>query len=165
MKHPIHISLFTKSWQLAAMLLVIGVSHSKAEDFDTVTIQAVQVEVIAPAAAPAPVEQVEKGKPASKDAKPKEISRLSLLKRPIVYPTIYPNPLAFNMAWVTITNKTFAEARSLAIRQRLAAQRAALVRRRIPDAAAQNAIQQQMRRFLGPMLKTELSFAARAMNL
>ena len=35
----------------------------------------------------------------------------------------------------------------------------------VPNAAAQNAIQQQMRKFLEPMLKTELSFAARATDL
>jgi hypothetical protein len=39
------------------------------------------------------------------------------------------------------------------------------VRRPVPDAAAQNAIQQQLRKLLEPMLKTELSFAARATDL
>jgi hypothetical protein len=52
------------------------------------------------------------------------------------------------------------------VRRRIAIDSAALVRQRaVPDAAAQNAIQQQMKNLLEPILKTELSFAARAMSL
>jgi hypothetical protein len=173
MKYRIHTPSLRKSWLLAAALLFVAYARLNAEDVDTVVIQNVDVVIIQaapavalPAQAPAPVvAPIKEAKPANKIAKPKETSRLSLLNRPIVYPTIYPNPLAFNMTWVAMTNKTFAEARSLAIRQRLLAQRAALVRRPIPNAAAQNAIQQQLRKVLEPMLKTELSFAARATDL
>jgi hypothetical protein len=173
MKYRTHIPLLRKSWLLAAALLLVAEYGVNAEDVDTIVIQNVDAVIVQaapavalPAQAPAPVvAPIKEAKPADKVAKPKETSRLLLLNRPIVYPTIYPNPLAFNMTWVAITNKTFAEARSLAIRQRLIAQRAALVRRPMPDAAAQKAIQQQMKSLLDPMLKTELSFAARAMDL
>src|SRR6185312_4196035 len=47
----------------------------------------------------------------------------------------------------------------------LVARRGAVVRRPVPNAAAQNAIQQQMRKMLEPMLKVELSFAARVTDL
>lgn len=174
MKYRIHIPSLRKSRLLAAALLLVAHARLYAEDDDALIIQNVDTVIIqaAPAVAlpaqePRPdVAPIKEAKPANKVAKPKETSRLSLLNRPIVYPTIYPNPLAFNMTWVAMTNKTFAEARSLAIRQRLQAQRAvALMRRPIPNAAAQNAIQQQLRGVLEPMLKVELSFAARAADL
>lgn len=160
MRHPIHL-LSTKSWPLAAAWLVVGLSRLSAQDADGLFIQVAPAVVVGPAPALAPVEEA---KPAKENPKKKETSRLVRLGRPISYPTIFPNPLAFNMTWSTITDNTFAQIRALAARQKALARRAALV---LPAQAVvnQKAVQQQMRKLFEPMLKTELSFAARVTDL
>jgi hypothetical protein len=163
MKYLFYILRSANPGLLAAVLPLVVLPRLHAEDLDTFIIQAAPVEVVVPAAAPAKVQEV---KPAKRAAKLKETSRLARGDQPILYPSIYPNPLAFNFTWIAVTKKTFAEVRLLAMRQRVAAaRRGAVVRRPVPDAAAQNAIQQQLRKLLEPMLKTELSFAARATDL
>jgi hypothetical protein len=121
-----------------------------------------------PAAAAAPAAAPPKKKEKSvvkKTAAQTQLARRKKLGAPIWYPTIYPNPLAFNMAWVTISDRTFSQVRVLATAQKVKARRAAVVARAQPAAPAQNGIQQQMRKFLEPVLKTELSFAIRAADL
>jgi hypothetical protein len=150
---------------LLAVALVVGSSHVTAEDFDTFLIPAAPAEPV-PVAAPTPaLAPAREAKPANKDAKKKEAKKLVRLERPIIYPSIVPNPLAFNMTWVVLTNKTLQDARTLAARKKAAARRAAVAQRPPANAAAQNAIEQQMRKLLEPMLLSELSFAARAGDL
>src|SRR2546423_9369599 len=106
MKYQIHIPSLRKSWALAAALLLVDLVRSNADDFDSVLIQ----DVPAAVAAPAPVAaQVEVPKPADKDARQKKATKVERLTAPIWYPTIYPNPLAFNMTWVAISDKTLAD--------------------------------------------------------
>jgi len=148
-----------------AAALMIGMCRNgeAAERILLINVDAVEtVQVARPAPTLAPVERV---KPAAKDGKLKETSRLVRLTAPIWYPTIYPNPLAFNMTWVAISNKTFADIRALANRQKANVRRIRVAVQPQPNPAAQNAIQQQLRKMLEPMLKAELSFAARATDL
>ena len=91
---------------------------------------------------------------------------MSWLDSPILYPTIFPNPLAFNMTWITITEQKRSPTPGRSrIRQKAASQTRGGRASVHEHAAAQKAIQQQMRKFLEPMLKTELSFAARVTDL
>jgi hypothetical protein len=154
---------------VAGALALIAHSSLNADDADVLILNVQPGQLIQPVPAPA---QPAVAKPANLAAKPKVAAKISWLDRPMLYPTLLPNPLAFNVTWVSIPNRKFAEARTLALRQRMVADRAAIVRRRVVPAAAaqnavqqQNAIQQQMRKFLEPMLTTELSFAARTTDL
>ena len=94
------------------------------------------------------VGQAEVAKAADKVAKQKPNTKVRRLGAQVWYPTIYPNPLAFNMTWVTITDRTFAQARVLASAEKLRIRRPALAVVPQPNAAAQNAVQQQLRKFL-----------------
>jgi hypothetical protein len=173
MKKLVHISPLIRSWPLAAALCVVAsVSSAKAgDDFDTILLDAVPAPAAAAekkaaaADAPAPTIAKEvKPQPANKDAKRKEVSRVVRLVAPITYPTFYPNPLAFNILWVTVTDRTFARVRALARRQQQINRGQVFIQP--PQAvAAQAGVQQQLRRFLEPMLTVELSFAARAADL
>jgi hypothetical protein len=81
-------------------------------------------------------------------------------KQPV--PVLYPNPLAFNFDWFVINVAARVERRAQPVRK------AAVVRRVAPRPQIgpnQNAMQNQVRRVLEPMLKSELSFAARCANL
>jgi hypothetical protein len=69
------------------------------------------------------------------------------------------------MVWVTISDKTFARARALARRQQQKLNRVQVVIQAQQNPLGQNGIQQQLRKFLEPMLTVELSFAARAADL
>jgi hypothetical protein len=93
----------------------------------------------------------------------------NILERPVLVPALYPNPVAFNVNWLGIKPKdAFAAARVLARKRQVA-------QRRIAPAPAlavagrpavnQKQIEQQMRKFLEPMLKAEISFASRAADL
>jgi hypothetical protein len=127
---------------------------------------AAAVPAVVPAAAPAAAPPKKKEKSVvPNNAKQTQTARRKKLGALIWYPTIYPNPLAFNMAWVTVSDRTFSQVRVLATAQKLKTKRAAVVVRAQPKVPALNGIQQQMRRFLEPMLKTELSFAIRAADL
>jgi hypothetical protein len=169
MKKLADISLLLKSWPLAAALLVASLSSSRADDnFDTILLDATPAAAPVPATAEAPaptVAQEVKPQPANKDAKRKEVSKIVWLVAPIAYPTIYPNPLAFNMVWVTVSDRTFARVRALARRQQQKLNRVQVVIPALQNPAGQNGIQQQLRKFLEPMLTVELSFAARAADL
>jgi hypothetical protein len=129
---------------------------------------AATIDIAVPAAAPAAPAKQEKSV-VKKSAKEAQGSRPKKLGASLWYPTFYPNPLGFNMAWTTISDKTFADVRALANRQKAVVRRVAVRRQARPqpqqNPAAQNAMQQQMRRFLEPILKTELSFAIRAADL
>ena len=141
---------------------------AQAEDFDTILIQAAPAELSA--AANVAVNSRKKPPTRSRPTRmqnkrqPRNAARLDA---PIWYPTLYPNPLAFNMTWTAISNKTFAEARALANRKKAKARRQQVAVQPQPAAAAaaQNGIEQQMRKLLEPMLTAELSFAARATDL
>lgn len=169
MKTAATISLISNAPILAIALLVAPPfrlsEFAVADNFDVIQFAPVPVPVIGlgvPAAQP-PAAVAEQAL-TEKNPNQKAATKISRLDRPIWYPTIYPNPLAFNMTWVTITDQTFADVRALANRQKAAARRAALARRPAAN-AAQNAVQQQMRKVLEPILKVELSFAARTTDL
>jgi hypothetical protein len=85
----------------------------------------------------------------------------------MLLPAAYPNPLGFNVNWIGITTSksAIAIARADLLRQRAIQRRAAVVVRPQPAIAIQNNLQQQMRKMLEPILKAELSFAARAADL
>jgi hypothetical protein len=155
-----------RSLALAVVLALTAHSGVNAGDDDILILNVRPGQLIQAAPAPA---QPAVAKPANPAAKPKVAAKISWLDRPMLFPTLLPNPLAFNVTWISTTNRKFAEARSLAMKNRIAADRTAIVRKRVvPNAAAQvqqNAIEQQMRKFLEPMLTTELSFAARTMDL
>jgi hypothetical protein len=161
------------SLRMARAIVIVGLLESVAKA-DELFINVDKVEVLeviqeAPVVAdvvvfPA-VGQGEVVKAPDKIAQQKPATKIRRLAAPIWYPTIYPNPLAFNMIWVTITDRTFAQARVLASAEKLRIRRPALAVAPQPNAAAQNVIQQQMRKFLEPMLTVELSFAARATGL
>jgi hypothetical protein len=155
----------TFAFALLIAALLYSSAYAVADDFDVVQLSPYLVPAAAaPVPATQPVAPAEVAKPADKDEKQKKPAKVARLIAPIWYPTIYPNPLAFNMKWVTITNKTFDDVRVLANRQRAAARLAALARQPAAN-AAQNAVQQQVRKMLEPILKVELSFAARAAEL
>jgi hypothetical protein len=130
---------------------------------------AAAIEVIGPVAAPAAEPAKKEKSVVKRNAKQTQLARPKKLGVPLWYPTIYPNPLAFNMAWTNISDKTFADVRALANRQKVVVRRVAIRRQALrqpqQNQNAQNAMQQQMRRFLEPILKTELSFAIRAAEL
>jgi hypothetical protein len=63
------------------------------------------------------------------------------------------------------TDKPAKDAEADAKKRNAAERRKALVQRKVGPAAAQNTIEQQMHKQLEPMLKTEISFAARAAEL
>jgi hypothetical protein len=156
-KYLLPISSLSKPWPLAATLLLVVLPCAHAEDFDTILIQAPPTAVVGPIR--------EEVKPANKDAKPTDVAKTAQPDAPIWYPTLYPNPLAFNMTWTPISKKTFAEARAFANRKKAKVRRMQVAVQLQPNAAAQNGIQQQMRKLLEPMLTTELSFAARVTDI
>jgi hypothetical protein len=161
MKPFTRIPLLSNAWPLTLALMFVGLSHLTADDADVILF--VDPE---PAVKPAPVAvRVEVIQAAGK---PQAASKVVRLAAPILYPTIYPNPLAFNMAWVSVSDKTFTRTLALANRNKLGVQRgriAAAVKLKQPNQAAQNAIQLQMRKLLEPMLKSELSFAVRVTDV
>jgi hypothetical protein len=159
-KHARIVSRWT-SWSLVIAYWIAVPSSLRGEGDDVLFIQAVPAQAVAPAAVVIKQEEV---KAADKVAKEKKAAKATKLAAPINYPTLYPNPLAFNLTWVTVTTEKFVQARQLAARQKAMARRAA-VRRPPAIAVAQNGVQQQMRKLLEPGLTTELSFAARVMDL
>lgn len=149
-----------------ALLMLIAAARLTAAD-DQVLLQAVKVvePTDAPAAAPPAAPTKKEKSVVKKNAARAQPARRKKLGAPIWYPTVYPNPLAFNMAWVSVSDHTFAQVRVLAMAQRSRAKRPAVAFRVQRNAPAPIGIQQQMRRFLEPVLKTELSFAIRAADL
>jgi hypothetical protein len=163
------ISVRSNALFFTVALLIVTFSMSEFSIADNAVFIHVDTITVHAAAPAAPVVQppagAEEAKPDKKETTQKANAKPLRLAQPILYPTLYPNPLAFNITWVTVTNKTFADVRALANRQMAAARHAALVRRPPANAAVQNAVQQQTRKLLEPMLKVELSFAARATDL
>ena len=149
----------------ASIIVGIGCLNAFADDFDTDLFVPV-VPVAVPAAAPQPAAAADQAKQATPDAKQNVVTQRTMrIDRSLALPTMYPNPLAFNMTWLSFPTRSLIEARAIASRQKAMARRAALVRRPLANAAAQNAVEQQLRKMMEPMLKTELSFAARAADL
>jgi hypothetical protein len=148
---------------MALALMFLGLSQLTADDADVILFADPE-----PAVKPAPaVVQAIIQQAVVNEAKQKQPAKVARLVAPILYPTIYPNPLAFNMTWVTVSDRTFAQVRALANRNKLTVKRriGVAAKPRPQNQAAQNAIQLQMRKMLEPMLKSELSFAARATDL
>jgi hypothetical protein len=160
-----------------AALLFPCIAHS-VEAAENNRVVFVNVDAVVPAPVAAPVPPAAAGTPTKKEksvvkkagdktqpARPKKLGVA------VWYPAIFPNPLAFNMAWTSITDKTFADVRALANRGKAPVRRVAVRRQprqqqnRNQNQNVQNAMQQQMRQFLEPLLKTELSFAIRAADL
>lgn len=131
-------------------------SWSKAVDQPAqVAAPARPVAVLAPAPA---------GKPVARAIRIDVSPKTGVINGKQLLPVLYPNPLAFNVDWFVINFADAARARAQV------AKRAPVVRRiaprpQIANGPNQNAIQNQVRRVLEPMLKSELSFAARCGNL
>jgi hypothetical protein len=83
---------------------------------------------------------------------------LRRLQQMVMLPTIFPNPQAFTTNWFVFNTIEINRAQALA----QARARAAAVPRRAPPNPG---LEPQMRKMLEPVLKTELSFAARAARL
>jgi hypothetical protein len=81
---------------------------------------------------------------------------------PILIPAIYANPFFVGINWLSVTRVDVARANAM---QRAANRRLVVGPGRQNNPAAQNAIAMQMHKMLEPILKTELSFAARAADL
>src|SRR3954452_24879688 len=104
--------LHLKSCSWAGALVLVALSRVAAQDGDVLFIN-VDAAVAKPEPALATVD-----KPARK-----KVSKAKRPAAPICYPSLYPNPLAFNMTWFPITDRTFAEFRALANRQLAKARR------------------------------------------
>lgn len=165
MKYRVHLfSLFSSlAWVVAPALVATSISNADDAEvliFDAQPQDRIQ-RVLIPAPAPAPAIR-----PPQPAARLKPGTKITWLDCPILYPTLLPNPIGFNVTWIAMTNRQVFESKALVNRQNaLAARRAAVARQPLPNKAAQNAIQQQMRKFLEPMLMNELSFAARTTDL
>ncbi|HVT28969.1 MAG TPA: hypothetical protein VHE81_13220 [Lacipirellulaceae bacterium] len=118
--------------------------------------------VVQPVPTPAPA-AIENG--ARRTAVQRNALAVYRLRQIVVLPTVFPNPLAFNIRLVVIdkTSAVYRKAQMLAATQRIQALRAAALARQVrQNPGAQNALEQQMRRMLEPVLRSELSFACRA---
>src|SRR5215210_4568739 len=119
MKPFTRISLLSHAWPMALALMFVGLSQLNADDADVILFADP-----APAVKPAPVAaRVEVIQPLINKGKPKPGAKVVRLVAPILYPTIYPNPLAFNMTWVTVSDRTIAQVRALANRNKVAVKR------------------------------------------
>ncbi len=116
---------------------------SQATAQDTLIIQAV-AQPVADEAKPEPQKDDAKKEDTKKD-KPAEAAKDNKDKKP--------------------TDKPAKDAEADAKKRNAAERRKALVQRKAGPAAVQNTIEQQMHKQLEPMLKTEISFAARAAEL
>src|SRR4051794_29348610 len=96
------IPVLSLAWPMAFALMFVGLSHLTADDADVILFADPE-----PVVKPAPVVvQAVIQQPVVNEAKQKQPAKVARLVAPILYPTIYPNPLAFNMTWVTVSDRT-----------------------------------------------------------
>ncbi len=159
MKNSTSIPRLLRSQLTAAVLLGLALSLSTAFAQDILFVQPV------PTPAPAAAHPAQANKAANARNVARNAAAAIRLRQTLIFPTVFPNPIAFNVHWWMIdrTSPAYRLAQERAARQRVLALRNAALAHRLPqNAAGQNAVEQQMRRVLEPMLKCELSFACRA---
>lgn len=149
----------------AVTMAVIAFSISPASAQAVLRIQAAPAEGI-DLITPQPAVENAEAKAPNKDAKVRAVPNANILDRPVLVPALYPNPVAFNINWIGIKPKeAFAAARVLARKRQVAQRRIAAVALAPQNPVNKQALEQQMRKVLEPMLKAELSFATRAASL
>jgi hypothetical protein len=153
----------------AAIWLIVALCTAASADVDALIVDRVQVEVAAPqpeptpAADPPPAAKARAAKAAKTAA---ERSLVIRLRRMVLVPAVRPYPLAFGTHWMVFDPMILAEmnARRVQVAQQAVRARAGVLRLGGGVPANQN-LEPQLRAHLEPMLKIELSFAARAMGL
>src|SRR4051812_7744764 len=110
--------------------------------------------------APAPINQV------FSVLNPTALAKAGVFRRngAVLIAAPFPNPFLYGVHLLNVTRQDIALANVKLARQR-AAKRVAVARPQLAVAAGNNGVEAQMRKMLEPMLKSEVSFAARVMDL